>query len=58
MSLHGGSKDIFTHDQVAENSNIALSDVKIAHLSYFNESVQGMKRSPLYSYYSESESYE
>jgi hypothetical protein len=55
MSLYGGTKRYLTHDQVAKDSNIALSHVKIAHLSYFNESVQGMKRSPLYSYYSESE---
>jgi hypothetical protein len=55
MSLYGGSRKYLTHLQVAENSNIDLSNVKIAHLSYFNERVQGMKRSPLYSYYSESE---
>ena len=55
MSLYGGSRKYLTHLQVAKDSNIALSDVKIAHLSYFNERVQGMKRSPLYSYYSESE---
>lgn len=55
MSIYGGTKRYLTHDQVAKDSNIALSDVKIAHLSYFNERVQGMKRSPLYSYYSESE---
>jgi hypothetical protein len=55
MSLYGGLRKYLTHLQVAENSNIDLSNVKIAHLSYFNERVQGMKRSPLYSYYSESE---
>jgi hypothetical protein len=55
MSIYGGTKRYLTHLQVAENSNIDLSNVKIAHLSYFNERVQGMKRSPLYSYYSESE---
>ncbi|PKH66703.1 hypothetical protein CXF59_12320 [Flavobacterium sp. ALD4] len=55
MSLYGGLRKYLTHIQVAENSNIDLSNVKIAHLSYFNERVQGMKRSPIYSYYSESE---
>ncbi|MBC7524894.1 MAG: hypothetical protein H7239_10680 [Flavobacterium sp.] len=55
MSIYGGSKKNLTHLEVAENSKIDLSDVKIAHLSYFNERVHGMKCSPLYSYYSESE---
>ena len=55
MTIYGGTKKYLTHDQVAKDSNIELADVKTEHLSYFNERVQGMKRSPLYSYYNESE---
>lgn len=55
MTIYGGTKRYVTHDQVAKGGSIELADVKTEHLSYFNERVQGMKRSPLYSYYNESE---
>lgn len=55
MTIYGGTKKYLTHDQVAKDSNIELADVKTEHLSYFNERVQGMKRSLLFSYYNESE---
>lgn len=55
MSLYGGSRKYLTHLQVAKESNLNINEVKIQHLSYFNERIPGMKRSPLYSYYSESE---
>lgn len=55
MSLYGGSKKYLTHTMVAEESNLNIDDVKIEHLSYFNERVQGMRRSALYSFYNESE---
>ena len=56
MSLYGGSRKYLTHLQVAKESNLNINEVKIQHLSYFNEREPGMKRSPLYSYYSKSES--
>jgi len=55
MTIYGGTKKYLTHDQVAKDSNIELADVKKEHLSYFNKEVRDMKRSPLYSYYNESE---
>nr|WP_315231046.1 hypothetical protein [uncultured Flavobacterium sp.] len=55
MSIYGGTKKYLTHAMVSEESNLNINDVKIQHLSYFNERVPGMKRSPLYSYYSKSE---
>ena len=55
MSIYGGTKKYLTHDLVARESNFDISDVKIQHLSYFNKEVRDMKRSPLYSYYNESE---
>jgi hypothetical protein len=55
MSIYGGSKEYLTHSKVAEESNTDVAVVKIEHLSYFNKEVRDMKRSPLYSYYNESE---
>lgn len=55
MSIYGGSKKYLTHSIVAKESNLNINEVKIQHLSYFNERVSGMRRSPLYSYYNGSE---
>lgn len=55
MSLYNGSKRYLTHDLVAQESNIDIVSVKTAHLSYFNQKVLEMKRSPLYRYYNEHE---
>jgi hypothetical protein len=55
MSIYKGSKKYLTHAMVAKESNLNINEVKIQHLSYFNERVPGMKRSPLYSYYNDSE---
>ncbi|MBG6110984.1 hypothetical protein IWX84_001866 [Flavobacterium sp. CG_9.10] len=55
MSIYGGSKKFLTHQQVAEESDIELKDVKIQHLSFFNETIMGMKRNPLYKYYQKSQ---
>lgn len=55
MSIYGGSKKFLTHQQVAEESGIELKDVKIQHLSFFNETLMGMKRNPLYKYYQKSQ---
>ena len=56
ISIYGGSKKFLTHQLVAAESGIALNDVKIQHLSFFNKSVWAMKESALYSYYCESDS--
>ena len=55
MSIYGGSKKFLTHQQVAEESGIAIKRVKIQHLSFFNETLMGMKWSPLYKYYQKTE---
>ncbi len=55
MSIYGGSKKYLTHAEVAKESNLNINEVKIQHLSYFNERVPGMRRSPLYSYYNDTE---
>lgn len=55
MTIYGGSKKYLTHQQVAEESGIDIKDVKIQHLSFFNETLSGMKRNPLYKYYQDSE---
>lgn len=55
MSIYGGSKKFLTHLQVAKESNIDINEVKIQHLSFFNKTPNGMKRSPLYDYYKNSE---
>ena len=55
MSIYGGSKKFLTHQQVAEESGIAIKRVKIQHLSFFNETLMGMKWSPLYKYYKKTE---
>ncbi len=55
MSIYGGKKKYLTHALVAKESNLNINEVKIQHLSYFNERIPGMKRSPLYSYYNDSE---
>ncbi len=55
MSIYRGSKQFLTHDLVAEESNIPKNIVKIEHLSFFNETLGGMKRNPLYQYYKEAE---
>lgn len=55
MSIYGGSKKYITHQQIAQESNLEVSEVKIQHLSYFNKEVRDMKRSPLYEYYNNTE---
>jgi len=55
MSIYGGSKKFLTHQQVAKESEIDLTDVKIQHLSFFNKEVWAMRESPLYSYYHKSD---
>lgn len=55
MSIYGGSKKYLTHQQVAEESEIDIKNVKIQHLSFFNERIFGMKRSPLYQFYIDKE---
>ncbi|RVT74444.1 hypothetical protein EOD40_13110 [Flavobacterium sufflavum] len=55
MSIYSGSKKFLTHQQVSEDSGIDIKKVKIEHLSFFNETLAGMKRSPLYQFYKESD---
>ena len=55
MNLYSGTKKYLTHQIVAEEAKIDVSEVKIHHLSFFNKRVKGMKKSPLYSYYKETQ---
>lgn len=55
MSIYGGTKENLTHVQVAEESGINLKNVKIEHLAFFNRKTTGMKRSPLFKHYNDSE---
>lgn len=51
MSLYGGTKKFLTHQQIALESGIDVSRVKIEHLSFFNKRVRHMKKCALYNYY-------
>lgn len=56
ISIYGGSKKYITHQQIAQEINLDVREVKMHHLSYFNKEVWDMKRSPLYEYYNSTES--
>lgn len=55
ISIYGGSKKYITHQQIAQEINLDVREVKMHHLSYFNKEVRDMKRSPLYEYYNSTE---
>lgn len=55
MCLYGGTKKYLTHQIVAQEVKIDVSEVKIHHLSFFNKRVNGMKKSPLYNYYKQTQ---
>jgi len=55
MSIYGGSKMFLTHEKVSEVSNINKAEVKIENLSFFNQTLWGMKNNKLYNYYHSSE---
>ena len=52
MSIYGGQGKYLSHQQIAKYLEIELNKVKIEHLSFFNKTVSGMKRSFLFNYYS------
>lgn len=56
MYLYGGTKKNLTHQMVAEETKIDVSEVKIQHLSFFNMRIAGMKKSPIYNYYKQTQS--
>ncbi|GAA3724111.1 hypothetical protein GCM10022422_01370 [Flavobacterium ginsengisoli] len=56
IKLYDGSMTYLTHGLVAERTGIDLKDVKIEHLSFFNMTWNGMRKSPLFEYYSTNES--
>jgi hypothetical protein len=51
MTLYKGSKKFVTHQLIASEANLPVSEVKIEHLSFFNKTVRDMKGSKLYNYY-------
>lgn len=55
MSLYNGTKKFLTHQQIALESGIDVSKVKIENLSFFNKRVKQMKKSVIYNYYSETQ---
>jgi hypothetical protein len=55
IKLHDGSLAYLTHGLVAEKTGIELKNVKIEHLSFFNMKWDGMRKSPLFGYYSTNE---
>lgn len=53
VKLYGGKQTHVTHQKVAEMTSIDVKEVKVEHLAFFNKTWKGMKKSPLYSYYSQ-----
>lgn len=52
IKLYDGSLAYLTHGLVAKKTGIDLKKVKIEHLSFFNMRWEGMRKSPLFDYYS------
>ncbi len=52
IKLYGGKESYITHQKVAEKAAIDVKAVKVEHLAFFNKKWVGMKKSPLYKYYS------
>ena len=56
IKLYNGEQSHLTHQKVAEMAPIDVKRVKTEHLAFFNKTWKGMKKSPLYKYYSQHES--
>ncbi len=55
FSIYGGEEGYLTHEKVAEREELPLRDVKIDHLSYFNNTWKKMTESLVHSYYRRTE---
>jgi hypothetical protein len=55
IMLYGGKTKYITHQLIAEELGVDKQIIKEAHLSFFNEKINQMKRSPLYRYYKRKE---
>lgn len=56
MKIYNGSTKFIKHQDVANALEITLQEVKTEHLSFFNRKITGMRKSPLYDYYSQHDS--
>lgn len=55
VSLYGGNQHYLTHNELALELDIDISDVKVEHLSFFNKQIWQMKESPLFEFYQKRE---
>jgi len=55
IKLYKGKESYITHQSVAEKACINVRIVKREHLAFFNKTLKGMRKSPLYKYYSQHE---
>ena len=55
MKVYGGNHNYLTHEKISETTGINLKEVKVEHLSFFNKTWDGMRKSPLFKYYSNHE---
>jgi hypothetical protein len=55
MAIYGGEQALITHQMIADKLNIPIGKVKTEHLSFFNKHPKQMEKSPLYTYYKETE---
>jgi hypothetical protein len=55
MTIYGGTAKYITHQQVSEETNISLKEVKIEHLSFFNKPWTSLYHSPLFNYYKDTQ---
>ena len=54
-TLYGGTSEYLRHQNLADELNIDVLEVKTQHLSFFNKNVPQMKQSPIYEYYQQKE---
>ena len=55
LSIFGGSTQFLSHQQVAQDLNKDITEIKIEHLSFFNKHPKDMIKSILFEYYSNKE---
>lgn len=55
IKIYRGKSTYLTHQKVAEIANIEVSDVKLNHLSFFNQEIWQMMQNPLYDFYQKNE---
>jgi hypothetical protein len=55
IMLYGGKTQYITHQMIADELEVDKQIIKEAHLSFFNQKINQMKQSPLYSYYKKKE---